>query len=199
VDQHTLRQPAGARRPRKRLGRGNATGQGTYAGRGRKGQKARGSVRPGFEGGQIPLVRRLPRLRGFRNFNRVEFLAINLEDLATRFEAGATVDAEALVAARLLEDLDQPFKVLARGELPHALTVNAPRLSQAAKDAITAAGGSFDELAPALKRVRNRVHRRGTPAPAPAPAASADVAPATSAAADATPEASAPAETSEDA
>lgn len=160
MDQHTLRPPRGAKRPRKRLGRGNATGQGTYAGRGLKGQKARGSVRPGFEGGQIPLVRRAPRLRGFNNFARIEFQAINLSDLADRFEAGATVDGEALVAARLLEDADQPFKVLGRGELGHALTVKAPRLSQAAKDAITSAGGSFEELAPAEKRVRNRVHRR---------------------------------------
>ena len=160
MDQHTLRPPKGAKQVRKRLGRGNATGQGTYAGRGLKGQKARGSVRPGFEGGQIPLVRRAPRLRGFRNFNRVEFQAVNLSALAERFEAGATVDAEALVAARLLDDVSTPFKVLGRGDLGHALTVQAPRLSQSAKDAITAAGGSFEELAPALKRVRNRIHRR---------------------------------------
>jgi len=160
VDQHTLRPPKGAKQVRKRLGRGNATGQGTTAGRGSKGQKSRGSVRPGFEGGQIPLVRRAPRLRGFRNFNRVEFQAVNLADLAERFEAGATVDAEALVAARLLDDVGRPFKVLGRGELEHALTVQAPRLSQSAKDAITSAGGSFEEMAPALKRVRNRIHRR---------------------------------------
>jgi large subunit ribosomal protein L15 len=175
VDQHTLRQPPGAKRPRKRLGRGNATGQGTYAGRGLKGQKARGTVRPGFEGGQNPLTRRIPQLRGFRNFRRVEFQPINLGDLARRFEAGATVDAAALVAARLLDDVDEPFKVLGRGELPHALTVQAPRLSQSAKDAITAAGGSFEELSPAVKRVRNRVHRRREAA---APAAAADSAPA---------------------
>lgn len=168
MDQHTLRPPRGSKQVRKRLGRGNATGQGTYAGRGLKGQKARGSVRPGFEGGQIPLVRRAPRLRGFRNFNRKEFQAVNLSDLAERFEAGATVDAEALVAARLLDDVDEQFKVLGRGELGHALTVKAPRLSQSAKDAITSAGGSFEELAPALKRVRNRIHRRKAAAAAEA-------------------------------
>jgi large subunit ribosomal protein L15 len=160
VDQHTLRPPRGSKQVRKRLGRGNATGQGTSAGRGSKGQKSRGSVRPGFEGGQIPLVRRAPRLRGFRNFSRVEFHPVNVSTLAERFEAGATVDAEALVAARLLDDVNEPFKVLGRGELAHALTVKAPRFSQSAKDAIAAAGGSFEELAPAVKRIRNRVHRR---------------------------------------
>jgi large subunit ribosomal protein L15 len=160
VDQHTLRQAPGAKRPRKRLGRGNATGQGTYAGRGLKGQKARGSIKPGFEGGQNPLVRRLPRLRGFRNFRRVEFQPVNIETLADRFESGAIVDAAALAAVRLIDDVDQPFKVLGRGELPHPLEIKAPRLSQSAKDAITAAGGSFEELSPAVKRIRNRIHRR---------------------------------------
>ena len=174
MDQHTLRQAAGAKRPRKRLGRGNATGQGTYAGRGLKGQKARNNIKPGFEGGQNPLVRRLPRLRGFRNFRRVEFQPVNLEDLAARFDAGSTVDGAALVAARLLDDADQPFKVLGRGELPHALEVRAPRLSQAAKDAITAAGGSFEELAPAVKRVRNRIHRRAAAAAAGGGSSDAD-------------------------
>ncbi len=168
MDQHTLRQPAGAKRPRKRLGRGNATGQGTYAGRGLKGQKARNNIKPGFEGGQNPLVRRVPKLRGFRNFRRVEFQAVNLEDLAARFESGATVDGEALAAAKLIDGADAPFKVLARGELSHPLTVTAPRLSQSAKDAITSAGGSFEELSPAVKRVRNRIHRRRAAAPAAA-------------------------------
>lgn len=167
MDQHTLRQPAGAKRPRKRIGRGTGSGTGTYSGRGIKGQKARGKVRPGFEGGQIPMVRRLPHLRGFKNNLRVEFQAVNLADLADRFPAGATVDAEALAAVRLIEDVDEPYKILGRGELGHALTVKAPRLSEAAKAAITAAGGSFEETAPAEKRVRNRVHRRKAAAAQP--------------------------------
>lgn len=160
MDQHTLRQPEGAKRSRKRVGRGDASGHGRTAARGMKGQRKRGTVRPGFEGGQIPLVRRLPHLRGFKNPTRVEFLAINLDTLADRFEAGAVVDAEALAAARLIEDVNQPFKVLARGEVSHALTVKAPRLSGGAKQAIQAAGGSFEELAPVDKTPRNRVHRR---------------------------------------
>ena len=162
MDQHTLRQPAGAKRPRKRIGRGNSAGGGTYAGRGLKGQKARsgGKVHPAFEGGQIPLVRRLGRKRGFRNPTRVEFQAVNLDVLAERFPDGASVDAEALAAVGLIDHARDPFKVLAGGELTHALTVTAPRLSAAAKEAITAAGGSFEELAPAVKKIRNRKHLR---------------------------------------
>ena len=162
MDQHTLRPPAGAKHPRLRRGRGNASGKGTYSGRGLKGQKSRsgGKVRPGFEGGQIPLIRRIARKPGFRNPFRTEFQAVNLRDLETRFEAGATVDGEALVALRLIDDADELFKVLGDGELTHALTVRAPRLSASAKEAITAAGGSFEELAPAVRKVRNRIHRR---------------------------------------
>jgi len=160
VDQHTLRQASGAKRPRKRIGRGASSGQGTYAGRGMKGQKARGNVPAHFEGGQIPLVRRLGHKRGFRNFARVEFQAVNLDDLARRFEGGATIDGEALVAVRLIDDAEAPFKVLGRGSLDRAFTIVAPRLSAGAKEAITGAGGSWEELAPAAKRVRNRIHRR---------------------------------------
>ncbi|MXW56709.1 MAG: 50S ribosomal protein L15 [Gemmatimonadales bacterium] len=163
MDQHTLRPPAGAKRPRLRRGRGNASGKGTYSGRGLKGQKARsgGKVRPGFEGGQIPLIRRLGRKPGFRNPFRTEFQAVNLRDLQDRFAAGDVVDGESLAALRLIDGPEEPFKVLGDGELTHALTVRAPRLSASAKEAITAAGGSFEELAPAVRRVRNRIHRRG--------------------------------------
>ena len=163
MDQHTLRPPAGAKRPRLRRGRGNASGKGTYSGRGLKGQKARsgGKVRPGFEGGQIPLIRRLGRKPGFRNPFRTEFQAVNLRDLEDRFAAGDVVDGESLAAIGLIDGPDEPFKLLGDGELTHALTVRAPRLSASAKEAITAAGGSFEELAPAVRRVRNRIHRRG--------------------------------------
>ena len=161
MDPHTLRQPPGAKRPRKRRGRGDGSGTGTYAGRGLKGQKARGKIPASFEGGQMPLVRRLGHRRGFRNPTRIEFRAVNVGDLASRFEAGARVDAAALAAARLIDDARTPFKVLARGELDRALTVAAPRLSAAAKGAIENAGGSWEELQPPERRVRNRKHRRG--------------------------------------
>lgn len=174
MDQHELKPPAGARHPRKRIGRGVGSGQGTYAGRGVKGQKKRGKVRVGFEGGQIPLIRRLSHKRGFRNPMRVEYQAVNLGDLAARFPAGATVDGEALAAVRLIDDAEAPFKVLAGGDLTHALTVRAPRLSAAAKEALTAAGGAFEELAPAERRVRNRIHRRRAAAEAAAAGGESD-------------------------
>lgn len=160
MEQHTLRQPKGAKHVSKRVGRGAGSGQGTYAGRGRKGQKARGHVPAQFEGGQMPLVRRLGHKRGFRNFNRIEFQAVSLRDLGRRFEAGATVDGDSLAAAGLIDSPNSAYKVLASGTIDRALTVTAPRLSEAAKQAITAAGGSFEETAPAQKRVRNRIHRR---------------------------------------
>ncbi len=160
MDPHTLAQPPGAKRPRKRRGRGDGSGTGTYAGRGLKGQKARGKIPVSFEGGQMPLVRRLGHRRGFRNPGRIEFQAVNVGALDARFEAGSRVDAEALARARLIDGASTPFKVLARGELARALTVVAPRLSAAAKQAIDGAGGSWEELAPAERRVRNRKHLR---------------------------------------
>ena len=95
---------------------------------------------------------------------------MHLRDLDERFEAGAVVDGEALALLRLIDDPEQPFKVLADGAITHALTVRAPRLSASAKEAITAAGGSFEELAPAVRRVRNRIHRRRAAAEAAAAA-----------------------------
>ena len=134
MDQHTLRSPR-ARRRRAAPGRGNATGQGTYAGRGLKGQKARNNIKPGFEGGQNPLVRRIPRLRGFRNFRRVEFPGRQPRGPRRSLRGGRDGRWRGAGAERLLDDADQPFKVLARGELSHALAIKAPRLSKAAKEA----------------------------------------------------------------
>lgn len=168
MEQHTLRQAPGARHSKKRVGRGQASGQGTFAGRGRKGQNARNTVRAQFEGGQMPLVRRLGHKRGFKNFTRIEFRAVSLRDLGRRFPAGAVVDGDSLFAAGLLESANTAFKVLAGGPLEHALTVTAPRLSEAAKEAITAVGGSFTETAAAAHKVRNRIHRRKAAAAAAA-------------------------------
>ena len=143
-----LHPPAGATRSRKRIGRGNAAGGGTYAGKGLKGQKSRSGndIRPGFEGGQMPLIRKLPRKPGFRNPFRIEYTAINVGALGDRFPAGASVDAAALVGARLLKRADEPFKVLAGGDLSHALTLRAAKVSAAARRKIEAAGGTIEEL-----------------------------------------------------
>jgi large subunit ribosomal protein L15 len=142
MQQHELRQPKGATHARKRIGRGNASGHGTYATKGMKGQKARsgGGVRPGFEGGQLPFVRRMAYKRGFRNPFRVAYEEVNVGQLA-RFGAGATVDIEALRAAGIVRN-GKPVKVLGDGELSVALTVEADRFSKSARSKIETAGGS---------------------------------------------------------
>ena len=142
MQQHELRQPAGATHKRKRVGRGNASGHGTYSTKGMKGQKARsgGGVRVGFEGGQLPFIRRMARKRGFRNAFRVDYEEVNIAKLA-RFGAGAAVTVETLRDARLVQG-NKPVKILGNGDLGVALTVTADSFSAAAKSKIEAAGGS---------------------------------------------------------
>jgi large subunit ribosomal protein L15 len=142
VQQHELRPPKGATHKRKRVGRGNASGHGTYATKGLKGQKARsgGGVRPGFEGGQLPLVRRMAYKRGFRNPFRVDYEEVNVGALAA-FAAGTEVNGAALRESRLVRT-GRPIKILGEGELTVALTVEADRFSKSAKEKIEAAGGT---------------------------------------------------------
>lgn len=149
MEQHELRPPQGARKRRKRIGRGNASGHGTYAGRGIKGQQARSgySTRPAFEGGQTPLVRRLPRRRGFHNPFRVAYTPVNLRDLA-KFPADSEVTPESLRETGVVRSLHLPIKILGDGELDAALTVRAHRVSSAARAKIEAAGGTIEELTP---------------------------------------------------
>ncbi len=137
--------PKKAKPNRKRKGQGNATGNGTYAGRGMNGQKARagGGVRLGFEGGQTPLIQRMPKMGGFRNPNRVETKAVNLSDLELRFEAGDKVDLETLLAKKLINKNDGKVKILASGEITKKLSIEAGILfSKTAKEMIEKAGGS---------------------------------------------------------
>ncbi len=132
------------RKKRKRVGRGVGSGQGETAGRGTKGQQARsgGSLRPGFEGGQMPLYRRLPK-RGFNNaIFRTVYAIVNLGQIDAAFEPGAAVDAAAIRKARLVNARTGPIKVLGGGELTKKLTITADRFSQSAKTKIEAAGGS---------------------------------------------------------
>ncbi len=145
---HDLEPAPGSKKRRKRVGRGTGSGHGTYAGRGRKGQKARagGAKPPYFEGGQLPLVRRLPHKRGFVNIFRTEYATVNLERLNRLFEAGAEVTPEALIAAGAIKGTTKPIKILGRGELDKALTVHAHRFSAGARVKIEAAGGSVKEL-----------------------------------------------------
>lgn len=160
---HELGPAEGERRPRRRVARGNGGKAGTYAGRGRKGQKARsgGAKAPYFEGGQLPFVRRVPFRRGFTNIFRVEYTPVGLALLDSRFEAGDAVTPETLVSAGLLRHVDEPYKILATGALAKALAVEAPRLSAAAVEAIEAAGGSVQRMEDGYRRPgMGRSHRR---------------------------------------
>lgn len=147
---HDLHPAEGARKAKKRLGRGNGSGTGTYAGKGLKGQKARsgGGVRPGFEGGQMPLYRRLPK-RGFTNIFKKVILPVNIGDLSV-FESGAVIDEQALVNAGLAKGNFDGVKLLADGEVNMPLTIKLELVSAAAKAKIEAAGGKIEEV-PAAK------------------------------------------------
>ena len=144
---HELSPAEGSKKAVKRIGRGPASGQGKTAGKGQKGQKSRSgySRRPGFEGGQMPLQRRLPK-RGFNNIFATEYAIVNVSDLEKRFEAGATVDAESLIACGLIKKTLDGIKVLGKGEITKALTVKAAKVSETAKAKIEAAGGSVEVL-----------------------------------------------------
>ena len=142
---HDLKPPKGSTKPRRRVGRGIAGKGGKTAGRGMKGQGARGSVPVGFEGGQMPLARRVPKLKGFKNPFRVEYAVVNLDAL-DRFE-GDEVDPDVLRAKGLVAKQGM-VKVLGRGELHRAVRVRAHAFSKAAEQAITAAGGSVEVLPP---------------------------------------------------
>lgn len=141
-----LKPVEGARHARKRLGRGIGSGNGKTAGKGNKGQNARsgGGVRPGFEGGQLPLFQRLPK-RGFHNVNRVEYSVVNVEDLNV-FADNTVVDVKALQEAGLVKKLYAGVKILGDGKLTKKLTVKAHKFSAKAKIAIEEAGGTVEVM-----------------------------------------------------
>jgi large subunit ribosomal protein L15 len=146
MDSSTLKPPKGATRNRKRVGRGPGSGLGKTAGRGSKGAKSRSGFKRkrGFEGGQMPLHRRLPK-RGFFNLFRVEYEVVNLDTLAARFPAGTVVTPDLLMAERLVHK-GRHVKVLARGEIGVALTIKVHKFSGKAAEKIAAAGGSIEAL-----------------------------------------------------
>lgn len=145
MDLNTLKPALGSTKKRKRIGRGTGSGHGKTATKGHKGQKARsgGSIKAGFEGGQMPLQRRLPK-RGFTPLERVEYAVVNLNQLDV-FEAGSTVDVAALAARGLIKDTAGLVKILGNGDITKSLAVSATRFSQSAKEKIIAAGGSVEE------------------------------------------------------
>lgn len=143
---HHLKPPPGAHRPKTRKGRGIAAGKGKTAGRGTKGSGARGTVPAGFEGGQMPLQRRLPKLPGFTSRNRLEYQAVNLRSLEDAFSAGDEVTPAALADKGLVRRGANAVKVLGDGELTKALRVSAHAFSASARDKISQSGGSVTVL-----------------------------------------------------
>ena len=189
--QHELKSAPGSRRPAKRIGRGNASGHGTYATKGLKGQKARtgNDLRIGFEGGQMPLSARLARKRGFTNKWRTEYEWVNVGQLS-KAGSGGSVTPEMLVAAGIISRPHLPVKVLGDGQIDQALTVTAHAFTASARQKIEAAGGRVEQLA---GHATERVSRLEA-ARAEAAKAEADQAAAASAAAAATTEAEPPGE-----
>jgi len=145
--QNELTPSPGARHKGKRVGRGDGSGHGTYSGRGCKGQKSRsgGGVRLGFEGGQLPLIKRLPRKRGFTNIFKTEYAIVNVGKLGI-FPAASEVNPESLLKAGLIKSLKQPVKVLGYGVIHHPLTVKAAKFSAAAEKKIIGAGGEAQRV-----------------------------------------------------
>jgi large subunit ribosomal protein L15 len=146
MDLSTLKPNKGARKPRKRVGRGPGSGHGKTSGRGENGQKSRSgySRRLGFEGGQMPLYRRVPK-RGFTNIFKIEFAVLNVADLERVFDAGTVVDEAALRMAGLVKG-KKKIKVLGNGDISKKLTVHADKFSATAKTKIEAAGGTCQEI-----------------------------------------------------
>ena len=148
MDLSNLKPPKGAKHAKKRIGRGQGSGNGKTAGRGHKGAKSRSGFKfkRGFEGGQMPLHRRVPK-RGFHNPFRVEYDVVNLDTLAARFEPGSVVTPELLRERGLVAGGARPVKVLARGDVDRALTIRAHKFSGKAAEKIAAAGGSAETIA----------------------------------------------------
>jgi len=148
MDLSKLKAAPGSRRKRKRVGRGDGSGHGTYSTRGQKGQKSRsgGGVRPGFEGGQLSIIKRMPRLRGFTNPNRVEYTPVKVGQLK-RFALEEEVTPERLKEAGLIKSARKPVKILGDGDLSHPLVVRAHGFSATAREKIEAVGGRVEVIA----------------------------------------------------
>lgn len=145
IEQHKLKPPAGSKHERKRVGRGDGSGHGSYSGRGCKGQKSRsgGGVRLGFEGGQLPLIKRLPRKRGFVNIFKAEYSIVNVGDLK-KFPPNSNVGLQELFEVGLVKSLEHPVKILGDGDIDRPLVVKANKFSAAAEQKIMAAGGKAE-------------------------------------------------------
>jgi len=144
---HNLKPAAGSTHRRKRVGRGIGSGHGKTSTRGHKGNKARGQVNPNFEGGQTPLHRRLPQVRGFKPVNKRFYALVNLSDIEAAFPAGAAINPETLLSAGILRDIRDGLKVLGDGEVTKKFAVSTHKISKSAQDKLVAAGGTVEILA----------------------------------------------------
>lgn len=147
VSLDTLKPAKGSTKKRKRVGRGNASGQGTTAGRGHKGHKSRtGNHLPyvGFEGGQNPLYKRTPKLKGFFNFNKKDLAVVNISDLANKYVAGETVNLVTLKEKKLIKKSQTDFKLLGTGDIKIALTIETENISATAREKVEKAGGKIN-------------------------------------------------------
>jgi len=145
--QHNLKPPAGATHKKKRVGRGDGSGHGSYSGKGCKGQKSRagGGVRLGFEGGQLPLIKRLPRKRGFTNIFKIQYSIVNVGELKA-FSANAEITSKELLDVGLIKSFKYPVKILAQGDIDRPLIVKANKFSASAEKKIVAAGGKAEAI-----------------------------------------------------
>ncbi|MBR2022781.1 MAG: 50S ribosomal protein L15 [Mycoplasmataceae bacterium] len=142
---HTLKANQGARKDKHRVGRGHAAGKGKQAGKGQSGQNKRHGHRPGFEGGQTPWFRRLPK-RGFNNINHIEYQIVSLSSIESKFNANDVVDLEMLYKARLARNKNEPVKLLANGKLTKKMTIKVNAASQSAIAAVEAVGGKVEVI-----------------------------------------------------
>lgn len=144
IKQHSLQPNPGSRKAKRIRGRGDGSGRGSFSGHGGKGQTARsgGNIKPGFEGGQTPFIRRIPKLKGFKNLNKVTYQTVNVESL-NKFNDGDTVDIVALYDCKLISRKNRPLKILGNGELTKQLTIKTNACSKEAKKKIEAKGGNI--------------------------------------------------------
>jgi len=155
MQMHDLKPAPGSSKRRKIVGRGPGSGHGKTSGRGTKGNKARGQVNPNFEGGQTPLHRRLPQVRGFKPVNKVVYAVVNVGALE-QFDPGTEVTSTLLAQKGMLRNPDEPFKILGDGEVTRQLTVRAHRFSAAARQKLEAVGGTCEEVAADSRRRQRR-------------------------------------------
>ena len=148
MQNHTIKSPGSKSGKRKRIGRGDGSGNGSFSGKGMKGQKSRsgGGVRPGFEGGQLPLIKRMPSLRGFTNIFKTKYHLVSIDSICRVYPDGGEVSPQGLVQNGVIKDEKLPVKILGRGEITVNLEISAHKFTKSAKNKIETAGGTVQVI-----------------------------------------------------